>query len=313
MIVLQVIYLQNPNFTIVFVAAVVVILLLIAIAFVLTRRQRMPIKSLTKSEKLPEKKTSIGVATSGNSYQDEAYAGIAATGKLTEKWDTGFKVKSPQNTTTIVKGNINVPTVNASQNQADNVHDELVHLSPNIALTLNETMMDKETTVALIYEVKKSLDSDVQLSSILVSCIDIARSLDRINDALWMERESFGAIEWTSSAIVDATDGLIFPEYRLIDGKMYLNYKKEGESHPTIEEYDVPIFESRPVYLLEKAVLDAQSKNADYVAFNVPTPLQWSSVASLGEFVPITIDVRDYKIILREIKRRIYDFIELIQ
>ncbi len=150
------------------------------------------------------------------------------------------------------------------------------------------------------------------LSPILASCIDIARSLGRTNDAMWMERESFGALEWRTSAIVDATDGLIFPEYRLIDGKMYLNYKKEGESHSTIEEYDVPIFESRPVYLLEKAVLDAQSKNADYVAFNVPTPLQWSSIASLGEFVPITIDVRDYQIILKEIKRRIYDFITYI-
>ncbi len=312
MIVLQLVSLQNPNFTIVFIAAVVVILLLIAIAFALTRRQRTPIKSLSKSEKLSEKKKSMGVATSGKSYQDEAHAGIAATGKLIETRDTGFKVKSPQNTTTIVKGNINVPTVNASQNQADNVHDELFHSSPNIALTLNETMMDEETTAALIYEVKKSLDSDVLLSPILASCIDIARSLGRTNDAMWMERESFGALEWRTSAIVDATDGLIFPEYRLIDGKMYLNYKKEGESHSTIEEYDVPIFESRPVYLLEKAVLDAQSKNADYVAFNVPTPLQWSSIASLGEFVPITIDVRDYQIILKEIKRRIYDFITYI-
>jgi hypothetical protein len=312
MIVLQLVSLQNPNFTIVFIAAVVVILLLIAIAFALTRRQRTPIKSHTKSEKLSEKKKSIGVATSGKSYQDEAYAGIAAAGKLIEKRDTGFKVKSPQDTTTIVKGNINVPTVNASQNQADNVHDELFHLSPNIALTLNETMMDEETTAALIYEVKKSLDSDVLLNPILASCIDIARSLGRTNDAMWMERESFGALEWRTSAIVDATDGLIFPEYRLIDGKMYLNYKKEGESHSTIEEYDVPIFESRPVYLLEKALLDAQSKNADYVAFNVPTPLSLSSIASLGEFVPITIDVRDYKIILKEIKRRIYDFITFI-
>ncbi len=161
MIVLQLVSLQNPNFTIVFIAAVVVILLLIAIAFALTRRHRTPIKSLSKSEKLSEKKKSMGVATSGKSYQDEAHAGIAATGKLIETRDTGFKVKSPQNTTTIVKGNINVPTVNASQNQADNVHDELFHSSPNIALTLNETMMDEETTAALIYEVKKSLDSDV--------------------------------------------------------------------------------------------------------------------------------------------------------
>lgn len=311
MIVLQVASLQNPNFIIVFIVAVVVILFLIALAFALMRRQRTPIKPHATSEKLSEKKKSIGVATSGKSYQDEAYTGTAATGKLIEKSAAEFKVKSPQNTTTMVKGNINVPTVTASQNQADNVHDELFHLSPNIALTLNETMMDEETTEALIYEVKRSLDSDVPLSLILASCIDIARSLGRTNDAMWMERESFGAIEWRTSAIVDATDGL-FPEYRLIDGKMYLDYKREGESHSTIEEYDVPIFESRPVYLLEKAVLDAQSKNADYVAFNVPTPSQWSSIASLGEFVPIAVDVRDYKKILKEIKRRIYDFITFI-
>jgi hypothetical protein len=313
MFVLQLVSLQNSNFTTVFIAAIVVILLLIAIAFALTRRQKTHIKSLTKSEKSSEKKKSKGVTTSRDSYQHEAYAGIAGTGKLIETRDIGFKIKSPQNTTTIVKGNINVPTVKASQNQADKVHDELVHLPLNTALTLNETMMDEETTAAKIYDVKKSLDSDVPLSSILASCIDIARSLDRTNDTLWMECESFGAYEWRTSAIVDATDGLIFPEYRLINGKMYLNYKKEGESHSTIEEYDVPIFESRPVYLLEKAVLDAQSKNADYIVFNAPTPLQWPSVASLGEFVPVSIDIRDYKIILREIKRRIYDFMAAIQ
>ena len=307
MFALQLGSLQSSNFVIVFAAAVVIILFLLAIACALRRRRRKLTKSFVTGEKFSEKKKS-----SAGTYRGGTYAEIPATGKFIEKWGTEFKVKSPQ-TTTIVKGNINVPTVNASQSQADNLHNELFHLSPNFALILNETVMDEETTTAKIYEVKKNLDSDVALSPILVSCIDIARSLNRASDAIWIERESFGAPEWRNSAIVDVTDSFIFPDYRLIDAKMYLNYKKEGESYPTIEEYNVPVFESRPVYLLENAVLDAQSENADYIEFNAPTPLQCSSMASLGEFVPMAINVRDYEIILKEIKRRIYDFITLIE
>jgi hypothetical protein len=307
MFALQLGSLQSSNFVIVFAAAVVVILFLLAIASALRRRRRKLTKSFVTGEKFSEKKRS-----SSGTYRGDSYAEISATGKFIEKRGTEFKVRSPQ-TTTIVKGNINVPTVNASQSQADNLHNELFHLSPNFALILNETVMDEETTTAKIYEVKKNLDSDVALSLILVSCIDIARSLNRASDAIWIERESFGAPEWRDSAIVDVTDSLVFPDYRLIDAKMYLNYKKEGESHPTIEEYNVPVFESRPVYLIENAVLDAQSQNADYIEFNAPAPLQCSSMASLGEFVPMAIDVRDYEIILKEIKRRIYDFITLIE
>jgi hypothetical protein len=307
MFALQLGSLQSSNFVIVFAAAVVIILFLLAIAFALRRRRRKLTKSFVTGEKFSEKKRS-----SAGTYRGGTYAEIPATGKFIEKWGTEFKVKSPQ-TTTMVKGNINVPTVNASQSQADNLHNELFHLSPNFALILNETVMDEETTTAKIYELKKNLGSDVALSPILASCIDIARSLNRESDAIWMERESFGAPEWRNSAIVDVTDSFIFPDYRLIDAKMYLNYKKEGESYPTIEEYNVPVFESRPVYLLENAVLDAQSENADYIEFNAPTPLQCSSMASLGEFVPMAINVRDYEIILKEIKRRIYDFITLIE
>ena len=312
MFALQLGSLQTSNFVIVFAAAIVVILFLLAIALALRRRRRKLTKSFITGEKFAEKKKSAGVKSSGGTYRGDTYAEISATGKFIEKRGVEFKVRSPQ-TTTIVKGNINVPTVKASQSQADNLHNELFHLSPNFALTLNETVMDEEATTAKIYDVKKSLDADVALSSILASCIDIARSLNRESDAIWMERESFGAPEWRNSAIVDVTDSFIFPAYRLIDAEMYLNYKKEGESHPTIEEYYVPVFESRPVYLIENAVLDAQSGNADYIEFNAPTPLQWSSMASLGEFVPMAIDVRDYEIILKEIKRRIYDFITLIE
>jgi hypothetical protein len=294
----------------VFAAAVVVILFLLAIAFAL-RRRRTKLTKVT-GEKFSEKKRSTGLANSKGTYRGDAYAGISATGKFIEKRGAEFKVRSPQ-TTTIVKGNINVPTVNTTQSQADNLHNELFHLSQNFALILNETLMDEVTTTAKIYEVKKNLDSNVALSPVLATCIDIARSLNRVSDAMWMERESFGAPEWRNSAIVDVTDSLIFPDYRLIDAKMYLNYKKEGESHPTIEEYDVPVFESRPVYLIENAVLDARSENTDYIEFNAPTPLQCSSMASLGEFVPMAVDIRDYEIILKELKRRIHDFITSVE
>ena len=312
MFALQLGSLQSSSFVIVFAAAVIVILFLLAITFAIRRRRRKMIQSSISAKKLSEKKISTGVASSTGAFHGNSYAGISATGKFIEKRKTEFKVRSSP-TTTIVKGNIDVPTVNASQSQADNLHNELFHLSSNFALILNETVMDEEATTAKIYDVKKSLDSDVALSPILASCIDIARSLNRASDSIWMEHESFGAPEWRNSAIVDVTDSFIFPDYRLIDAKMYLNYKKEGESHPTIEEYKVPVFESRPVYLLENAVLDAQLENADYIEFNAPTPLQWSSMASLGEFVPMVVDVRDYKIILKEIKRRIYDFITLIE
>ena len=312
MFALQLGSLQSSNFVMVSAAAVVVILFLLVIALALRRRRRKLTKSFIASEKFSEKKKSTGLTSSKGTYRGDAYAEISATGKFLEKRGAEFKVRSPQ-TTTIVKGNINVPTVNASQSQADNLHNELFHLSQNFALILDETVMDEETTTAKIYEVKKNLDSNVALSPILATCIDIARSLNRASDAIWIERESFGAPEWRDSAIVDVTDSLIFPDYRLIDAKMYLNYKKEGESHPTIEEYNVPVFESRPVYLIENAVLDAQSENADYIEFNAPTPLQCSSMASLGEFVPMAVDVRDYEIILKEIKRCIYDFITSVE
>jgi len=175
MFALQLGSLQSSSFVIVFAAAVIVILFLLAITFAIRRRRRKMIQSSISAKKLSEKKKSTGVASSTGAFHGNSYAGISATGKFIEKRKTEFKVRSSP-TTTIVKGNIDVPTVNASQSQADNLHNELFHLSSNFALILNETVMDEEATTAKIYDVKKSLDSDVALSPILASCIDIARS-----------------------------------------------------------------------------------------------------------------------------------------
>ena len=92
----------------------------------------------------------------------------------------------PHDTTTIVKGNVNVAAVTASANQAAEIHAELTALSYNEAITPNESVIDEQGLTTKISEVKDDLDSNETLSVILLKCIDIARSLNRRADLKWI-------------------------------------------------------------------------------------------------------------------------------
>jgi predicted Zn-dependent protease len=89
---------------------------------------------------------------------------------------------------------------------------------------------------------------------------------------------------------------------------MYLNYTREGEAFPIIEEYAIPLFENRSVYALEKVLESANIQNQDYLVLNTPAPAQWPSTASLGELIPLTVSVKDYLDILTEVKKQVQEF-----
>lgn len=218
----------------------------------------------------------------------------------------------PQKTTKIIKGNVNVAAVMASHDQAGDIHNELSNLGYQNAVTPSEAVIDKDHLAQKIAEVRDDLDSNETLSVILLKCIDIARSLNRRSDLNWLEREAFGSEEWDDSIYLDVSDENIFPTYRLLSAAMYLNYTREGDEFPTIEEYPIPVFENRPIYALEKVIEAANIENQDFVVLNTPAPAEWTSTASLGELIPLTIPLQGHLNILNVVKTQMYDFINSV-
>jgi len=217
----------------------------------------------------------------------------------------------PHDTTTIIKGNVNVAAVTASADQAAEIHEELTALSYNEAITPNEAVLDQQALTTKISEVKDDLDSNETLSIILLKCIDIARSLHRRADLKWMHRELFGSVEWDEAVYLDVSKEEVFPSYRLINATTYVNYTRDGDTYPTIEEYyQIPVFENRSVYALEKMLEESNIQNQDYVVLNTPAPAQWPSTASLGELIPLTVSTKDYMGLLTEVRKLAYDFIK---
>jgi hypothetical protein len=218
----------------------------------------------------------------------------------------------PQKTTTIVKGNVNIAAVTASPSQAAEIHSELTSLNYYEAITPNESVSDEQSLTTKISEVKEDLDSNEALSVILLKCLDIARTLNRRIDLKWIQRELFGSPEWNEAVYVDVASEDVFPQYRQTYAAMYLNYTREGDAYPTIEEYAIPFFESRSVYALEKILEVANMQNQDYVVLNTPAPSQWPITALLDELLTLTVSVRDYGRLLAEVRKQVLEFINSV-
>ncbi len=250
------------------------------------------------------------IPLSEESHQDLAYSPASDIAISTEEPKDVIAPRLPQDTTTIVKGNVVVGAVTANSNQAAEIRTELTTLSYNEAITPNESVIDEQNLTTKIAEVKDDLDSNETLSVILLKCIDIARSLNRRVDLAWMRRELFGSIEWDDAVYLDVSREDVFPVYRLINATMYVNYTREGDVYPTIEEYPIPVFENRSVYALEKILEAANMQNQDFVVLNTPAPVQWPSTASLGELIPLTVSTKDYLDILSEVRKHTYSVIQ---
>ncbi|MGZ4852268.1 MAG: hypothetical protein ACXV3D_03650, partial [Halobacteriota archaeon] len=233
--------------------------------------------------------TTTAIPLAEESHQDIAYEPMSEV-QGGEEEPADFPVpKLPPKTTTIIKGNVNIAAATASASQAAEIHNELTAISYNEAITPNEAVIDEPSLAMKINEVKDDLDSNETLSVILLKCVDIAKSLNRRTDLAWIHRELFGSPEWDDAVYLDVSSEDAFPAYRLIDSTMYLNYTREGEAFPTIEEYAIPLFENRSVYALEKVLESANIENQDYLVLNTPAPAQWPSTASLGELIPLTV------------------------
>src|SRR5665647_29295 len=250
------------------------------------------------------------ISLSEESYQDLTYSLTSDIAPSSEETKDVIAPRLPQDTTTIVKGNVNVGAVTASSIQAAEIHTELTALSYNEAITPNESVIDEQGLTTKISEVKDDLDSNETLSVILLKCIDIARSLNRRADLKWIQRELFGSAEWDDAVYLDVSREEVFPPYRLINATMYLNYTRDGDTFPTIEEYPIPMFENRSVYALEKILEAANMQNQDFAVLNTPAPAQWPSTASLGELIPLTVSTKDYLDLLAEVRKQAYDFIK---
>ena len=230
---------------------------------------------------------------------------------LTEPMDYST-LEFPQKTAKIIKGNVNVAAVMASPDQAGDIHNELSNINYDNAITPAEAVLDKDRLKVKIAEVRDDLESNETLSVVLLKCIEIARSLNRRSDLNWLEREAFGSPEWEDSIYLDVSDEDLFPPYRVLSATMYLNYTREGEEFPTIEEYAIPIFENRPIYALEKVIEAANVENQDYVVLNTPAPAEWPNTASLGELLPLTIPLQGHLNIVNVVRTQMRDFINSV-
>jgi len=243
-------------------------------------------------------------------YQELTYSPVSDITVSSEEPEDVVPLQLPRDTTTIVKGNVNVAAVTASALQAATIHAELTALGYNEAITPNEAVIDEQGLTTKISEVKDDLDSNETLSVILLKCIDIARSLKRRADLKWMQRELFGSAEWDDAVYLDVSREDLFPPYRLINAKMYVNYTRSGDTFPTIEEYPIPVFENRSIYALEKILKAANIQDQDYVVLNTPAPAQWPSTASLKELIPLTISTKDFLDLLAEVRKQTNDFVK---
>ena len=301
-----------------------VLIIIIAVALVIRARRRSSmaqeagtpaIQEASNTESFEEipvpeaYRETTPIPLSEESHQDTTYAPTLDVTRGEEEPTDFVAPRLPQETTTIIKGNVNVAAVTASSSQAAEIHTELTALSYNEAITPNESVIDEQGLRTKISEVKDDLDSNETLSVILLKCIDIARSLNRRTDLKWILRELFGSAEWDDAVYLDVTSEDAFPVYRLINATMYVNYTREGEAFPTIEEYAIPLFENRSVYALEKILEAANIQNQDYVVLNTPAPAQWPSTASLGELIPLTVSIKDYLDLLAEVRKQAHEFI----
>ncbi|MGA3198550.1 MAG: hypothetical protein ABSD89_04015 [Halobacteriota archaeon] len=302
-----------------------ILIIIVAVALVLRARRRSSpaqetgssinqaasdeetFQEVAASEAYPETTTTIPL--SEESYQDLAYTPPMEVQPGPEQPPDSVVPKLPPKTTTIVKGNVNIAAVSASASQAAEIRNELTALSYNDAITPIEAVIDESSLATKINEVKDDLDSNETLSVILLKCVDIAKSLNRRADLTWIHRELFGSPEWDDAVYLDISNEAAFPAYRLIDATMYLNYTREGEAFPTIEEYAIPVFENRSLYALEKILESANIQNQDYLVLNTPAPTQWPSTAALGELIPLTVSVKDYLDILTEVKKQVQEFV----
>jgi len=255
------------------------------------------------------RETTTAIPLSDETYQDLAYAPQTEVQHEPEQLPDSAVPTLPPKTTTIVKGNVNIAAVSASASQATEIRNELTALSYLNAITPVEAVIDELSLATKINEVKDDLDSNETLSVILLKCIDIAKSLNRRADLTWIHRELFGSPQWDDAVYLDVSNEDAFPAYRLIDATMYLNYTREGEAFPTIEEYAIPVFENRSLYALEKILESANIQNQDYLVLNTPAPTQWPSTAALGELIPLTVSVKDYLDILTEVKKQVQEFV----
>jgi hypothetical protein len=302
-----------------------ILIIIIAVALVIRARRRSSMvqevrtsvdqkapntesfEEIAAPETYPE---TTAIPLSEESHEDLAYSPTTSIASSSEEAKDVIAPRLPQETTTIIKGNVNVAAVTASASQAAEIHTELTALSYNEAITPNESVLDEQALKTKISEVKDDLDSNETLSLILLKCIDIAMSLNRRADLKWIQRELFGSVEWDDAVYLDISREDVFPTYRLINATMYLNYTREGETFSTIEEYyQIPLFENRSVYALEKILEAANIQNQDYVVLNTPAPAQWPSTASLGELIPLTVSIRDYLDLLAEVRKQANDFI----
>jgi hypothetical protein len=302
-----------------------VLIIIVAVALVLRARRRSSMAreaGRSDDQEAPDaanfeeiavaeayQETTTTIPLSEESSQDTTYAPTPDVARGAEEPTDFVAPRLPQETTVIIKGNVNIAAVTASSSQAAEIHTELTTLSYNEAITPNESVIDEQGLTTKISEVKDDLDSNETLSVILLKCIDIARSLNRRTDLKWIRRELFGSAEWDDAVYLDVSSEDAFPVYRLIDATMYVNYTREADAFPTIEEYPIPVFENRSVYALEKLLEAANIQNQDYFVLNTPAPAQWPSTASLGELIPLTVSVKDYLDLLAEVRKQAREFI----
>ncbi len=322
----------SQNTWILIAIGVAVLVIIIAIALVIRARRRSLPETQARQPSSMQTEESQGLDEGTEQYREigapiplteedhsiystEPGADYVESGQsthVTEEPTDYSTLEFPQKTTKIIKGNVNVAAVMASADQASNIHNELSNLNYQNAITPSEAVIDKDHLAAKIAQIKDDLDSNETLSVILLKCIDVARSLNRRSDLNWLEREAFGSEEWDDSIYLDVSNENTFPAYRQLTAAMYVNYTREGEEFPTIEEYAIPIFENRPIYALEKVVEAANIENQDYVVLNTPAPAEWSSTASLGELIPLTISLQSYLNIFNAVKMQMSDFINSV-
>lgn len=172
-------------------------------------------------------------------------------------------------------------------------------------------------TDELVEFVKANIfQSQEPLSDLLSKSIEIAKRLDKKDDLYWLERELYGAEEWSSKKGTEArstSDKRLFPDYRTVKAKVTVDFVLSGGRHE-VKEYEFNFFLGMSTIEIERIVKDAG--NLTQLLMRTTLPEDWVKLAKKHDLnferqekVPYIIDVADLKRILEQIRLRVHKFV----
>lgn len=206
----------------------------------------------------------------------------------------------------------NVTVINIEQLNRDSITDIARRIKEKTEVIVQSEDETKKQLEKNKSGIKEMFIKNEKLSLILAKALDFTKSTGDEQTSLWIERELYRDPMWISSDIStsemrNVSDKSIFPEYRSISGKFYL------QSQSGVEEFPLRQFIPFSIFQLESMLNDAESKSATQIVFHMPPLQEWvkrfPKIFSASKTISVYVDVSEIKKVMSEIRQRIHKYI----